>query len=256
VPTGAVGLYGANYYILEHARLNTNRYGNTYTFILSNQKIECLNGKPAARDVSLGSVSVQVNTQFADEAINGDSAVGFSYLPRGYYQLKDKTELPRANDEGIHEFTFANGSTAWWLTRGGALPFRVITRREFMQKQVEIRLSRPGTSAKRLAYYQRLLSESSDEVAIVKQTWNASLDENAYVYTTLADSESRVYVTVNPEYYDRRQPKSAPQHIIIRVNQNTPSLRSLGNGALHLESMRKLRDIASANLAELRAMVK
>ena len=57
VPTGAVGLYGANYYILEHARLNTNRYGNTYTFILSNQKIECLNGKPAARDVSLGSVS-------------------------------------------------------------------------------------------------------------------------------------------------------------------------------------------------------
>ena len=33
VPTGAVGLYGANYYILEHARLNTNRYGNTYTFI-------------------------------------------------------------------------------------------------------------------------------------------------------------------------------------------------------------------------------
>jgi hypothetical protein len=125
-----------------------------------------------------------------------------------------------------------------------------------MQKQVEIRQSRPGTSAKRLAYYQGLLSESSDEVAIVKETWNASLDENAFVYTTLADSASRVYVTVNPEYYDRRQPKSAPQHIIIRVNQNTPSLRSLGNGALHLESMRKLRDIASANLAELRAMVK
>src|SRR6187455_3324225 len=81
VPTGAVGLYGANYYILEHARVNTNRYGNTYIFTLSNHKIECLNGKPAARDVSLGSVSVQVNTQFADEAINGDSAVGFSYLP-------------------------------------------------------------------------------------------------------------------------------------------------------------------------------
>jgi hypothetical protein len=32
--------------------------------------------------------------QFAGEASNGDSSVGFSYLPRGYYQRKDKTELP------------------------------------------------------------------------------------------------------------------------------------------------------------------
>jgi hypothetical protein len=256
VPTGAVGLYGANYDVLPHARLNTNRYGNTYTFTLSNHKIECLNGKPAARDVSLGSVQVLVNLQFAGEATNGDSAVGFSYLPRGYYQLKDKTELPRANAEGIHEFTFANGTTAWWLTRAGALPFRVITRREFLQKQIEILQSKPDPSARIVAYYQQLLSESSDEVAIVKNVWVESLNDYGYVFTTLADSASRVYVTVNPEYYDRRQPKSAPQHIIIVVNQNTASLRSLGNGALHLESMRKLRDVASANLAELRAMVK
>ena len=125
-----------------------------------------------------------------------------------------------------------------------------------LQKQIEILQSRPATSAKRLAYYQRLLGESSDEVAVVKESQVASLNESGYVFTTLSDRASRIYVTVNPEYYDRRQPKSAPQHIIIRVNQNTPSLRSLGNGALHLESMRKLRDIASANLAELRAMVK
>ena len=30
----------------------------------------------------------------------------------------------------------------------------------------------------------------------------------------------------------------------------------MGNGARHLESMRKLRDIVRANLAELRSMVK
>jgi hypothetical protein len=256
VPTGAIGLYGANYDVLEHARTNTDRYGNTYIFTLSNHKIECHNGKPAALDVSLGNVSVQVNMQFTGEASKGDPAVGFNYLPRGYYQRKDKTEVPQANDEGIHEFNFADGTTVWWLTRAGALPFRVVTRREFLQKQIEISQSRPPASAKRLAYYQRLLSESSDEVAVVKETEVASLNEYGYVFTTLADRASRVYVTLNPEYYDRRQPKSAPQHILIRLKQDTAWLNRIDNGARHLESMRKLRDIVRANLAELRSMVK
>ena len=256
VPTGAIGLYGANYDTLPHAKTNTDRYGNTYIFTLSNHKIECHNGKPAALDVSLGNVSVQVNMQFAGEASNGDPSVGFSYLPRGYYQRKDKTEVPQANDEGIQEFNFGDDTTVWWLTRPGVLPFRVITRREFLHKQIEILQSRPATSAKRLAYYQRLLSESSDEVAVVKESEVASLNESGYVFTTLADRASRVYVTVNPEYYDRGQPKSAPQHILIRLKQDTAWLKSMGNGARHLESMRKLRDIVTANLPELRSMVK
>jgi hypothetical protein len=255
VPTGAIGLYGVNYDILPQAVTNKSRYGNTYIFTLSNHKIECRNGKPAALDVSLGNVSVQVNMQFAGEASNGDSSVGFSYLPRGYYQRKDKTEVPQGNDEGIEEFNFVDGTTVWWLTHAGALPFRVVTRREFLQKQIEILQSR-SASAKRLAYYQRLLGESSDEVAIVKEAEVASLNESGYVFTTLADRASRVYVTVNPEYYDRRQPKSAPQHILIRLRQDTAWLSSMPNGALHLESMRKLRDIVRANLAELRSMVK
>jgi hypothetical protein len=256
VPTGAIGLYGANYDILPQAKTNTDRYGNTYIFTLSNHKIECHNGKPAALDVSLGNVSVQVNMAFAGEATNGDSSVGFSYLPRGYYQRKDKTELPQANDEGIEEFNFVDGTTVWWLTRAGALPFRAVTRREFLQKQIEILKSRSGTSARRLAYYQQLLSESPDEVAIVKESQVASLNESGYVFTTLADRASRVYVTVNPAYYDRRQPKSVPQHILIRLKQDTAWLNSMGNGARHLESMQKLRDIVRANLAELRSMVK
>ena len=255
VPTGAIGLYGVNYDILPQAKANAAGYGNTYTFTLSNHKIECHNGKPAALDVSLGNVSVQVNMQFAGEASNGDSTVGFSYLPRGYYQRKDKTEVPQANDEGIHEFNFSDGTTVWWLTRAGALPFRVVTRREFLQKQLQILQSKPDTRANRLAYYQRLLSEPSDEMAIVKETEVASLNGYAHVFTTLADRESRVYVTVNPEYYDRSQPKSAPQHILIRVKQDVPWLKSMANGARHLESMRQLRDIVRANLAELRSMV-
>jgi hypothetical protein len=257
VPTGAIGLYSANYDILPQAVTNKSRYGNTYSFVLSHQKIECLNGKPVALDVSLGNVSVQVNTSFVDEAANGDSSVGFSFLPRGYYQRKDKTELPQANDQGIQEFNFADGTTVWWLTRAGVLPFRVVTRREFLQKQIEILQSRSSTSAKLLAYYQGLLSEAPDEVAIVKEIEVASLNGHAHVFTNLTDRASRVYVTVNPDYYDRSQPKSAPQHILIRLrHENATLLNSTGIGARHLESFQRLREIVRANLAELRATVK
>ena len=86
--------------------------------------------------------------QFVDEAHIGDSYVGFSHLPRGYYQLKDRIALPQANAEGIQEFNFVDGTTVWWLTRAGALPFRFVTRREFLNKQIEIVRSRSTPSAR------------------------------------------------------------------------------------------------------------
>ena len=256
VPTGAIGFHSANYDILPQVA-NTSRYGNTYSFVLSHHKIECVNGKPVALDVSLGNVSVQVNTSFVDEAVVGDHAAGFSFLPRGYYQRKDRTELPQANDEGIQEFNFADGTTVWWIPRAGALPFRLVTRREFLQKQIEMLQTKPGASAKRLAYYQGLLGDAPDEVAVVKEVAVPSLDGSAHVFTTLADRASRVYVTVNPDYYDRNQPKSAPQHILIRLRHGQMTLLdSTGIGARHLESFAQLREIVRANLAELRATVK
>jgi hypothetical protein len=257
VPTGAAGLYGVNYDILPQAVTNKSRYGNTYIFTLSNHKIECRNDKPAALDVSLGNVSVQVNMHFVEEANRGDSSIGFSHLPRGYYQFKDRIALPEANAEGIQEFNFGDGTTVWWLTRAGALPFRFVTRREFLNKQVEIVGARSTPSPTLLAYYQRLLGEATDDVAFVKKTEMPGLTEPAFVFTTLEDRANRVYVTVNPDYYNRSLPKSAPQHILIRVRrQDEAFLNRTGNGARHLESIKKLREIVLANLPELRSMVK
>jgi len=62
---------------------------------------------------------------------------------------------------------------------------------------------------------------------------------------------------VNPDYYDRSVSKSAPQHILIRLKRGDVAfLNSSGNGARHLESIQKLREIVRANLPEFRAMVK
>ena len=246
-----------NYDTLPHAVTNKSRYGNTYIFTLSNHKIECRGGKPAALDVSFGNVSVQVNMQFVGEAQSGEASVGFSYLPRGYYQLKDKIALPEANPEGIQEFNFVDGTTVWWLTRAGALPFRFVTRREFLNRQIEIVRARSTPSTGLLAYYERLLSDATDDVAFVKQSQVPGLTDSGYVFTTLEDRANRVYVTVNPEYYDRSLPKSAPQHTLIRLRRaDVAFLNGTGNGARHLESIQELREIVHANLPEFRSMVK
>ena len=83
------------------------------------------------------------------------------------------------------------------------------------------------------------------------------LDVSGFVFTTLQDRANRIYVTVNPEYYNRSLPKSAPQHILIRVKrEDLASLNRTGNGPRLLENIEKFREIIRANLAELRAMVK
>ena len=117
--------------------------------------------------------------------------------------------------------------------------------------------SRSTPSAALLAYYQRLLGDATDDVAFVKKTEVPGLTEPGYVFTTLEDRANRIYVTVNPDYYNRSLPKSAPQHILIRLRrQDVAFLNGTGNGARHLESIQKLREIVRANLPEFRSMVK
>ncbi|HTV02720.1 MAG TPA: hypothetical protein VMF13_19370 [Luteitalea sp.] len=256
VPTGAAGLVSANYNILPHAVTNTSRYGNTYSFTLSHQKIECLNDKPVPLDVSYGNVTVHVNSHLIGEAEAGDAA-GFSVLPRGYYQLKDATVLPRANAEGIQEFNFRDGTTVWWLTKSERLPFRLVTQREFLNKQIEILRATSAFDAAVLAHYKRLLSEATDDVAYVTQARVPGLTQAVHAFTSLQDPSNRIYVTVNGDYYDRSLPKSTPQHILIRLRHaDMALLNRSGNGPRHLESFQQLREVVRANLPDLRSMVR
>ena len=134
---------------------------------------------------------------------------------------------------------------------------RFVTRREFLSKQIEIVRSKSTPSPGLLAYYQRLLGDATDDVAFVKEAQVPGLSESGFVFTTLEDRANRVYVTVNPDYYDRTLPKSAPQHILIRLKRGSVQfLNSTGNGARHLESIQKLREIVRANLPAFRSMVK
>ena len=235
---------------------NKSRYGNTYSFVLSHHKIECLNGKPVALDVSLGNVSVKINTKFVDEA--AWRLLRRLQLPsRGYYQRKDKTELPQGNHQGIQEFNFVDGTTVWWLTRAGVLPFRVVTRREFLQKQIEILQShRAPAPAKRLAYYQGLLSEAPDEVAIVKEIEVASLNG------TPTSSDSGRHGEPRLRHRQSRLLRPKPTEVGATAHPHQAQARERDIAQLHWNrgsssgELQKLRDIVRANLAELRSMVK
>jgi hypothetical protein len=92
--------------------------------------------------------------------------------------------LPQANAEGMQEFNFVDRTTVWWLTRAGVLPFRFVTRRGFLTRQIEIVRSRSTPSTGLLAYSQRLLGDATDDVAFVKQAQVPGLTESGYVFTT------------------------------------------------------------------------
>ena len=203
-----------------------------------------------------------MNYDILPQAVTNKSRYGNTYIfTLSNHKIECRSGKPVALDvslgKGIQEFNFVDGTTVWWLTRGGALPFRFVTPREFLTRQIEIVRSRSTPSPGLLAYYQRLLGDATDDVAFVKQAEVPGLTESGYVFTTLEDRANRIYVTVNPDYYDRKLSKSAPQHILIRIRRlDTASLNATGNGARHLESFQKLREIVRANLPELRAMVK
>lgn len=70
--------------------------------------------------------------------------------------------------------------------------------------------ARSTPSPELLASFQGLLSDDTDDVAFDKLVPLPGLTESGYVFTTLEDRANRVCVTVNPDYYDRSLPKSAP----------------------------------------------
>jgi hypothetical protein len=83
-----------------------------------------------------------------------------------------------------------------------------------------------------------------DDVAFVKEAQVPGLTESGYVFSTLEDRANRIYVTVDADYYDRSLPKSAPQHILIRLKRAEIGVSEPhGNGARHLESIQQLREI-------------
>ena len=257
-----VGVDVYNY--LTHHIEPGNTYGNGYAYTVSNFRFLCINGKRTRNSEGVSS-SVVINPGWL-------SSIKLSEMPiydesgkvsqeatnrGGFYSLSQREckggKLPDFSN-GYHSFESGNDYHVW-ITREGKLPYRYVSRKEFLEKQAAIceanlkELNKhysskgwkenlemfPQHREKMLedkkkhlsiyempleAYRQDLRKDEAwlNEMAVVKQETISGVYR--YVFTTVDDRYmSSVPIMPNPDYYNRKLPKSAPQFMVITVGR-------------------------------------
>ncbi len=257
-PTGIDAYH--HYHFMNDYFPGSNTYGNRYTYTIRNFPLYCLGGKMQTSAEGVGSF-VHVNR-------GGSLYTDFSEIPvydehgevnkdgSGFYYLSLKEckngKLPDLTNGYL---TCDDGNLySVWITKEGKQPFRYVSRKEFLEKQVAIRQAQlkdlneyyasdkwkkmikvyedlgqkeAAEKGKMLgismqekpleAYRQDLKKDAAwlNEMAVVK--FEATAQLSRYVFTTLDDGYMQVPIMPNPDYYDRKLPKWAPQFILIEI---------------------------------------
>lgn len=253
------------YHILTHTISPDAPYGNSYIYTLSNFIFLCINGKRARNDegvsssVTINPVSTSGNIQFLEMPVYNQSGEVSSEVENsgGFYALSSREckggKLPDFS-KGYHIFD-SEYDYKVWITYEGKMPYRYVSRKEFLEKQVligEAKLKElnkyysskdwkellemlPQNKEKMLkdvkkhleifeklleAYRQDLKKDAAwlGEMAVVKQETVSGVFR--YVFTTLDDPYMpAVPIMPNPDYYNRKLPKWTPQLIVINVGR-------------------------------------
>lgn len=256
---------GADVYnYLTHNITPGSSYGNWYIYTISNFMYSCSNGKKSRSSEGVSS-AVHINP-------DGAISVKFSAIPIldesgkvsseatntcGFNSLTPREckggKLPDLST-GHHSFEVGNDYYIW-ITQPGKLPYRYVSRKEFLEKQVAITEANlkevnayynsksvkeqlemfPQYREKMLedkkkqlamhegtleAYRKDLKKEAAwlNEIAVVKQERVSGVYR--YVFTTLDDGYmTDVPIMPNPDYYNRSQPKWVPQFMVINVSR-------------------------------------
>lgn len=250
-------------YLTHNISPNSSAYGNWYIYTISNFLFYCSNGKKSRNSEGLSS-SVHVNPEgslrvkFSEIQIYDESGKVSSEATstRGFYSLSSKEckggKLPDLSN-GYHSVESGNDYYVW-ITYEGKLPYRYVSRKEFLEKQVAICEAElkelnehysskgwkenlemfPQFKEKMLedkkkhlsihempleAYRQDLKKDTDwlNETAVVKQE-NVS-GVYRFVFTTVNDGGMSVPIMPNPGYYNRNLSKWAPQFIVIAVGR-------------------------------------
>jgi hypothetical protein len=224
-------------------------YSNWYIYTISNFVFYCSNGKKSRNSEGLSS-SVHINP-------GGALTINFSEIP--VYNERGEVSSEATNRGGFHSLSskeckggklpdlsngyhIVEGSQDYyvWITYEGKLPFRYVSRKEFLEKQVVLleaqrKERKPGDSKEFLhsffempleAYRQDLKKDSAwlSEIAIVKHepiTDPATKKYlfSRYTFTKVIDGSTSVPIMPNPAYYNRSLPKWAPQFMVINVGR-------------------------------------
>ncbi|MBX3253596.1 MAG: hypothetical protein KF862_05595 [Chitinophagaceae bacterium] len=224
-------------------------YGNSYIYTISNFRFLCINGKRSRNSEGVSS-SVYINP-------GGALTVNFSEIP--IYDYRGEVNSEATNRGGFHSLSskeckggklpdlsngyhIVEGAQDYyvWITYEGKLPFRYVSRKEFLEKQVVLleaqrKERKPGDSKDFLsmffekpleAYRQDLKKDSAwlNETAVIN---HGSITDPAtkkhlysrYTFTKAIDGSTSVPIMPNPAYYNRSLPKWAPQFMVINVGR-------------------------------------
>ncbi len=256
---------GADVYnYLTHNISPGSAYGNWYMYTISNFRFVCINGKRAKNSEGVSS-SIHINPagaitfKFSEMPLYDESGKVSSEVENsgGFNSLSSREikngKLPNLS-KGYH--TVESGNDYYvWITHEGKMPFRYVSRKEFLEKQVAIAEAKlKETNAyynskswkeqlamfpqnkekmqeamkKHLSMYegplesyrQDLKKEATwlNEMAVVKQESVSGVYR--FVFTTLTDPYmSAVPIMPNPAYYNSKLPKWAPQFMVINVGR-------------------------------------
>ncbi len=257
-----VGVDVYNY--LTHNITPGSPYGNWYIYTLSNFRFLCINGKRTKNSEGVSS-SVHINPGRLSGIMLGEMPIYDEYGKvnsetagsGGFYSLSLKEckgrKLPDLSN-GYHSFESGNDYYVW-ITHEGKMPYRYVSRKEFLEKQVAIceanlkelhaRYSSknwkeqlemfPEHKEKMLEGQKSSLSMYEDplvayrkdlekdeawlnEIAVVKRESVSGVYR--YVFSTVDDRYmSSVPIMPNPDYYNRKLPKWAPQFMVINVGR-------------------------------------
>lgn len=258
-----IGVDARHYNNYEKDMGHYPRYGDSYTYTMLNFNFYCLHGKKTTSAEGDGTHVRFNNESTVDIPIyNEYGEVGTVFTNVGWFQALNSFHCPDGKlpdvSKGYHIFGDENNYYVWF-TYNGKLPFRYVTRKEFLEKQVAIieaqikelekKMLSPEMKAameanpafkeqmtegmktniamhrKPLESYQNDLKKDAawlKEMAIV----NFSMFEGVsrYVFFTMLDDlqnwQLSIPIMPNPGYYDSKLPKWAPQYISIHLNGN------------------------------------
>ena len=245
-----VGVDVYNY--LTHNITPGSPYGNWYIYTISNFRFLCINGKRTKNSEGVSS-SIHINPagtltfKFSEMPVYDESGKVCSEATNssGFHSLSQREckgrKLPDLS-KGYHSFESGNDYYVW-ITHEGKMPYRYVSRKEFLEKQVAICEAKlkelnkkysskgwkeqlemfPQYKEKMLedkkkhlsmyddpleAYRQDLKNDETwlNEMAVVKRESVSGVYR--YVFTTVDDPYMRaVPIMPNPDYYNRNLSK-------------------------------------------------
>ncbi|MBS0215004.1 MAG: hypothetical protein JSR63_07025 [Proteobacteria bacterium] len=246
-------------------------YGNNYTWTLVSYIHDCVDGQ-WRKDAENGTFLLLFVNSGIGNGVDGIPKIDFDGTDPdlfGYYRLGTEWQipglLPQAKN-GHVEYTYdADGSTRYWFTRDGRLPFQYVPREEFIRRQLDILQAGKASHQKRagnarnatfmqlmydkpMDYYRQLLQKPAEWLQRPSYCMvgndNGRVDYSRCNFLDEMQPRAQVPVKPDPAYFDRGKPRSAPQYIVI-------DLRAYG----HAEAAARQRALIEQNADKFRALV-